>query len=42
MGGGGRILEGEKRRNGDLLAKLDWLALETLWFKFNWWLWNQN
>ena len=35
MGGGGRIMEGKKGKNGGLLTKLNWLALEVLWVQFH-------
>ena len=41
-GGGGQILRGKGGRNGDLLVKLEWLALEAIGVEFHWWVWNQN
>ena len=32
-------MEGKKGKNGDLIAKLDWLGLEALWVKSHWWVW---
>ena len=36
-----KIMKGKKGRNGDFFVKLAWLALQPLWVKFHWWVWNK-